>query len=350
MVISAKSKRSIRLYVLVAFLASLANFVDVAANATGFQQMYLRLDRMATSTATGGTICAQPATTGTEAKVIITFPTGFTVNSTAANWTVTTTNLPAGSTAWPSIGTATNVTGQIVTFPSGDLTVGTLYCFNFVGTSTLTTPSSAGNSLKGNLVTQTSANAQMDQTYYGLSIITNDQIVVTATVPPIFIFTLDSNADTFPTDLDPTLVNSTSGRLVTITTNSKGGWITWAKDSQQGLYSTTTNYKINTSGTVDGAPSTLTAGTEGYVLDTNITLDAAAGCTVNIDPEYNGTGVTQGGTFSANYQPIASCTGASPATANGDQITLIERATISGATPAGPDYSDIITVVAAGNF
>lgn len=350
MELSSNSKRSIRIYVLVAFLASLTNFVDIAANATGFQQMYLRLDRLKTSTTTGGTICAQPATTGTEAKVIIAFPTGFAVNSTAANWTTTTTNLPAGSTAWTGIGTASNVTGQVVTFPSGDLTVGTLYCFNFVGTSTLTTPAAAANSLKGNLVTQTSASVDMDQTFYGLSIITNDQIIVTATVPPIFIFTLDSNADTFPADLDPTIVNSTSGRLVTITTNSKGGWITWAKDSQQGLYSPTTNYKINTSGIVDATPSTVVAGTEGYVLDTNITLDAASGCTVNIDPEYNGAGVNQGGTFSANYQPIASCTGASPATANGDQISLIERATISGATPAGPDYADIITVVAAGNF
>ncbi len=350
MVFSSNSKRSIRIYVLVAFLASLTNFVDVAAYATGFQSMYLRLDRMATSTATGGTVCAQPATTGTEAKALLTFPTGFGVNTTATNWTTTTTNLPAGSTAWTGIGTATNVTGQVVTFPSGDLTVGTLYCFNFVGTSTLTTPASAGNSLKGNLVTQTAASAQMDQTYFGLSIITNDQITVTAVVPPIFIFTLDSNADTFPTDLDPTLVNSTSGRLVTITTNSKGGWITWAKDTQQGLFSPTTNYKINTSGTVDGTPSTVTPGTEGYVLDTNITLDAAGGCTVGIAAEYNGTGVNQGGTFSANYQPIASCTGASPATANGDQISLVERATISGSTPAGPDYADIITVVAAGNF
>jgi hypothetical protein len=31
-------------------------------------------------------------------------------------------------------------------------------------------------------------------------------------------------------------------------------------------------------------------------------------------------------------------------------ITLIERANIRGSTPAGTDYSDIITVVAAGNF
>jgi hypothetical protein len=347
---SSKSNRSIRVYAVIALLASLTNFVDIAAHATGFQQMYLRLDRLATSTTTGGLVCAQPTTTNTEAKVLLTFPTGFTVNGTAANWTVTTTNLPTGATAWTGITTATNVTGQVVTFGSGDLTVGTLYCFNFAASNTLTNPATAGNSLKGNIVTQTSGSVVMDQTYYGLSIISDDTITVTAVVPPIFIFTLDANADTFPSDLDPATVNSTAGRLVTITTNSKGGWITWAKDSQQGLYSSTTNYKINTSGTVDGTPSTVVPGAEGYVLDTNITLDAAGGCTVNIAGEYNGTGANQGGTFSSLYQPIASCTGASPATANGDQISLIERATIAGSTPAGGDYSDIITVVAAGNF
>jgi hypothetical protein len=69
-----------------------------------------------------------------------------------------------------------------------------------------------------------------------------------------------------------------------------------------------------------------------------------------IDAEYNGSGSNQGGTLSANFQPIAACTGASPATANGDVITLIERAAIAGATPAGTDYTDIITVVGAGNF
>lgn len=137
---------------------------------------------------------------------------------------------------------------------------------------------------------------------------------------------------------------------MSITTNSKGGWIAWAKDSQQGLYSATSNYKINTSGLIDGTPSTLAAGAEGYGLDTNITTDAAGGCTVSIAGEYNGVGTNQVGTFSANYQPIATCGGAAPATANGDQISLVERATISGSTPAAPDYSDIITVVAAGNF
>ena len=329
-------------------------FTGVAhASPPQFQQSYVRLDRLEATTATGGTICADPKTTATEAGFEITFPTqvgtDFSVSTTVANWTVSTTNLPASSTAWPGIGTATGVTGHTVTFPSSDLTVGTMYCFNFSGVNTLIN-GSAGNSLTGIMHTLDGSNAVIDETNYAVAIVANDQIVVSAVVPPTFVFSLSGNTDNFGGNLDPTLVKSSSGRQISVTTNAKGGWIGWVKDSQQGLYSTAANYKIPTAGVIDGAPSTLVAGTEGYVLDTDLTTDAAGGCTVAIDPEYNGIGTAQGGTLSANFQPYASCTGAAPATSNGDVVTMIERVAIAGGTPAGSDYSDIITVVAAGNF
>lgn len=331
-------------------------FTSVAQAAPPFSAAYLRLDRLAASTATGGTICAQPATTATEAAFEITFPTqtptDFSVNSTASNWTVSTTNLPAGSTAWPSIATASAVSGHTVTFPSGDLTVGTLYCFNFTGTNTLTTGSS-GNSQTGFMHTLTAGSAVIDETNYAVAIINDDQIVVSAVVPPTFVFTLSGNTDTFPSNLDPTQVKSTAGRNVSVTTNAKGGWIGWIKDQYQGLYSATANYTIPTAGTVDGTPSTLTNNSEGFVVDADLVTDAAGGCTVTIDPEYDGaTGSpsVEGGTLSANFQPFVSCTGTPPATSNGDVVSLVERASIAGGTPAGSDYTDVLTVVAAGNF
>jgi hypothetical protein len=58
-----------------------------------------RLDRLKASTTTGGTVCAKPQTATTETDVQVT-SFGFTVNSTAGNWTVTTTNLPSGAAAW----------------------------------------------------------------------------------------------------------------------------------------------------------------------------------------------------------------------------------------------------------
>ncbi len=313
-----------------------------------FQQAYLRIDRMAASTTTGGTVCAEPNTAGTEADVQVTFPTGFTVNSTAANWTVTTTNLPSGATAWVSIGTATAVSGQTVTFPSGDLVVGTLYCFNFAASSTLTT-STAGNDKTGTITTRTSGPATIDSSQYATSVISNDQIVVSAVVPSTFTFALSGNTDSFTSDLSTT-TTSTSGRTVTIATNAASGWVAWVKSLNAALNSGSTGATIATAGSVDNSPTDLTSAT-GYVLDVNVTTDSGTGTgTVsqasNYGAEYNGTNTTSGGTLSTTFQPIAAADG----TTDGDVLTLIERAKISAVQQAANDYTDTLTVVAAGRF
>lgn len=332
-----------------------------------FGLLFFRQTRMLAITPTGGTICAKtPASgVGTETNVAITFPTAaigtdFVVNANPANWTITTTNLPAGAVAWPGIGTATTVAGKVVTFPSTALAINTQYCFNFSGVNTLTN-GAAANSYKGFVTTLDVTSTPVMETKYGIAVVDGttkfDQYTVTATVPPIFIFFLETTADTFPADLDPATVSASGGVKFDITTNAKGGWIAWVKDSQQGLYSATSNYTIPTTGTVDGLPSVLVAGTEGYVLASKVLIDAAGGCTVAPDPEYDPTNgvplanqARAGGTFSANFQPVASCTGVPPSTSNGDVVQLSEKVAISGGTPAGSDYTDIITVVAAGNF
>ena len=141
----------------------------------------VRIDRTAISRSTGGLVCATPESTGIETQIQIVFPTGFTVNPTASNWTVTTTNLPTGSVALPGIDTASAVEGQIVTFPSNDLSTGTEYCFNFSSSSTLTTPSSTGGYV-GILRTMNASNQVVDYHAFGISIVTNDSINVTAMV------------------------------------------------------------------------------------------------------------------------------------------------------------------------
>jgi hypothetical protein len=183
-------------------------------------------------------------------------------------------------------------------------------------------------------------------------VIADDQVVVSAVVPPNFIFSLGGNTDAFTGNLDPQNIVSTTGVTYSVTTNAKAGWISWIKSQYQGLNSATAGYTINSAGAVNGTPTTLVANsaTEDYVLDADLITDAAGGCTVTIDPEYNGASTSEGGTLSANFQPSASCGGAAPATSNGDTVKLIERATIAGGTPAGSDYTDVITVVAAGNF
>lgn len=316
-----------------------------------FTKAFVRLDRMKASTATGGRVCAQPATVGTEVDVQVVFPTGFTVNATAANWTVTTTGLDTGQTAWPGINTATAVSGQMVTFPSTDLTVGTFYCFNFSATNTLTNPAASPN-LTGTITSRATGPATIDQSSYAVAVIDEDQITVTATVPPTFSFSIasctsGSCTDAFTADLSTTAVRTTTGKAITINTNAASGWIAWVKDSQQGLRSTTQSYTIatTTAGTSCATAHTLTAGTEGYGLDVNLTTNGAGGGTPSIDVNYDCAANDAGG-LSASFLPIASSNGG----ADGDVITLIEKAAISNLTKAATDYQDIITVVGAGNF
>jgi hypothetical protein len=353
-----------RIVFVIALLVSIVTQLlpSEALAATGFASAYLRLDRMKVSTATGGLLCTTPSSAGagTEAKVIVRFPSTYTLSTTTTDWTATTTNLPSGATAWPNITSATiTVSGQNVTWDTtatGDLTSGAaLYCFNFGTTTTpLTHPGSAADSEQANVETQTTGSVQINYTEIALGTIADDQIVVTAVVPPTFVFAFTGTTVDFNGNLSPTAVKESDSVTGTITTNAKSGWIAWAKDtdrnpSAQGLRSATAAYTIPTAGTVDGTPSVLTSGTEGYVLDVD-TVDAASGCTAATAAEYNGTGASDGGTFSRFFQPISSCTGGSPGTANGDTITLKERVAISGATPAATDYTDTITVVAAGNF
>jgi hypothetical protein len=240
----------------------------------------------------------------------------------------------------------------VVTWTTGNLTTAIPYCFNFTGTSTLTTAASAANNQQAQLTVEDGSSAVLYQTNLALSNIADDQIVVSAVVPPTFVFALSGNTDSFSGNLDPATIMASAGRTASVTTNAKGGWIGWVKDSQQGLHSASASYTIPTAGTVDGTPSTLATNSEGYVLDSILTTDAAGGCTVAVDPEYNGGLATtaQGGTLSATFQPFAACTGTPPATSNGDVITLVEKVSIAGGTPAGSDYTDTITVVAAGNF
>ncbi len=309
-------------------------------HAANFQQAYARFDRMKASVTGNVLIVVKPATVATEGKLLVTFPAGFTV---AASPTVNTTGLPTGVTALPGSITVAGA-GQVATISSvTDLTVGTLYGVNI---ATGITNSTAGT-YTTTIATQTSGAAAIDSTDVATRIITDDQIVVSAVVPPSFSFTLSGNTDAFTGNLDSSGIVSTAGKTVTIATNASQGWICWVKSANAGLTSATTSQTIATAGSIDGSPSTLSTGTNGYVLDTDLTTDNATGTgTVVIDPEYNGIGTSSGGTLSSSFQPVASANG----TSAGDVITLIERSAISAVAAAAADYTDTLTVIGAGRF
>jgi len=165
------------------FITLLFIFFKPAEALASFDNLFVRLDNQTASTQISGTLCAKPslATAGIENKVIITFPSDFTISSNASNWTTNVSNLPSGSTAWPLSGsTASSVSGQSVTFSSGDLTLDTLYCFRF--TSTLSQTGGVMNDDNGEVVTKDASNSTIDSTNYALSIVANDQVNVTAGV------------------------------------------------------------------------------------------------------------------------------------------------------------------------
>lgn len=313
-------------------------------------------------------------------------------------------------TAWPHIGaTASSVTAGVantsggkVAFDFSDasgftLSSGTMYCFHFTSVNTLTNsdPVPSGATIDGTVRVIDNTPLTVQETNYSTSIISDDTITVTAIVPPNFKLSLSSNADTFGTTsrLTTSAINISNGVNFTVETNAKGGWIAWVKDTDRsggtapnnvsGLYSATANYTI-ASGPVGGAGITVgdnqpevlpTAGkAEGYLLDADVITDAAGGCTfpdntgntplpgsaVGTSPDYDGDGVTtgtapnqvtrSGGTLSRIFQPVAECNGTPPATSNGDVVKLTEKVTIAGGTPAGSDYTDVLTLVAAGQF
>lgn len=153
--------------------------------AQGFNNAYLRLANQSANSALSGTVCAQPSSSGAgvESKVVVIFPSNFTISQNTSNWTTNTTNLPAGSTAWPGIGSAaTSVSGKGVTFASSDLTANVVYCFNFAGTSSTT--GSAGNNQSGSIATQKSNGQTIDLTAYAVSITNSNKINITASVDP----------------------------------------------------------------------------------------------------------------------------------------------------------------------
>jgi hypothetical protein len=314
------------------------------AQAASLTEVSVRFDRMKTSQATTGTVCAMPASTATEADVQVEFPTGYTLGI-AATFTVSTTNLawPTGGTAWPSIATATNVTSQTVTFPSGDLTPGTLYCFNWTNTAAVAVKGSATASNTGSVSTRTSGPAVIDTEGYSTASIADDEIVVTATVPSVFSFALSGNTDPLGTLSSTAIVSSPTPRTATVNTNAKNGWMVWAKDLNTGLTSASASNTI--ASTTPGTNSTLSTGVTGYNMGATSSQVGGTG-TITVAAPFVGTGAGQGGGLDTTLRTVASSDG----TADTAVLTLENNVSISPTVAAASDYTDTITVIGAGLF
>jgi hypothetical protein len=347
--------------VLVIFLVSFFFFNTAKpAEAFSLRGTFMRLDRMGASAPLSGTTCAKisdPATNGTEGKVVVTFPSDFTLSTTPGNWTINTAPTNGwptiGGTTAPWVGTGTTAMAadngaKTVTFASADLSsTAPWYCFNFTGASSTT--GAAGIDKTGSIATQTSGSGAIDTGNYATSIITNDQITVTATVPPNFSLALGGGGTApFTANLSSSSIVSTSGNSATLITNANNGWIAWVKSANAALSSASVSSTVPTAGSYP-AISDLDSVT-GYVLDCDITTDSATAGTGTVSftgaGGYNGLDATQGGALTTSFQPLATANGVT----DGDVLTLYARAKVNAIQKAANDYTDILTVVAAGLF
>lgn len=318
-----------------------------AANATWG---LVRLDRMkAQAVATGGTVCLNPSASDTSVtSVAVVFSdgdgstTGFTVG-TGASMIASVTNLPAfgqypgtTATAFPGInGVTPTIGGHTATYTvaSTSLTAGTVYCFNFG--AGLTPRTTAASDLTGSITTDGSPG---ETATYATATVSSDQIAVTATVPAMFNFSLSGGSATFGT-LSASTVTSQSV-TAQIGTNAKTGWVTWVKNSSNGLYSTVQSSGIAVPAGSYGTVYDL-ASTTGYVLD----VDTGTG-SPTVDTAYDGNSITKGGIMQSSFKQVAFKTTAG---AN-DTVVLNFRAKISATQAAATDYADTVTVAAAGEF
>src|ERR1035437_9920039 len=189
-------------FLLLFFLLSVGFLVKVPkTEASSFANAYVRLSQQTANAFLSGTICAQPsaASAGTENKILINFPSDFSISNSTNNWSSNVSRIPSGANPWPNISShATAVSGQTVTFYSTDLTADALYCFNF--SSIQSTTGDSGSDKTGTLTTKNSSNTTIDSATYALAIIDSSQIAVTATVPP--------NASYLPISLESTTTGS----------------------------------------------------------------------------------------------------------------------------------------------
>lgn len=343
----ASKGRKVSVYSFSLVLALTAVFVGLQSSqayAGTLSAAMVRFDRMKISQTTTGTVCAKPATTATEATVQVSFPTGYTLGA-AATFTVNTTNTawPTGGTAWPGINTASNVTGQVVTFASTDLTVGTLYCFNWANPAAVTVKSSATGTNTGTITTRDSVPATIDSASFSTQSVTDDQIGVQASVAQAFTFALSANSDNLGALTTGAVATSPTPRTVTVNTNSGAGWMVWARNAATGLVSPSTSATIGS--TTPGTNSTLAAGTEGYNMGVTTSQTSGTG-SPSVPAPFVGSAAGQGGGLDTSLRLITSSAG----TANNAVMTLKNNAAISSTTTAAADYADTITVVGAGMF
>ena len=272
---SSKRQKQKKLAIaIIAILFTISNLIVSfsPAHAAAFTEFSIRPSRVEVSiTDVSFLIKANAVTVATEDGVQVTFGTGYTVDGTPANITVSTASVSSWdaecTNAWPGINTATAVAGQVVSFPGSDLTVGQTYCF--IITAGIDNPGSIGQ-YPISVATRAAA-ADVDTGSMSLPIVDDDEVVITASVTSFVRcdVTTTSGADN-AIALGPqaygALTSSTDDIQIQGGTNATEGmaWYYRSDSANNGLYSTSTTSLLD-GPTAESTLSTTTADCTGAV-------------------------------------------------------------------------------------
>jgi hypothetical protein len=307
-------------------------------NASGASAIIFSFRTSATNTGNTLTI-SLPTYTGGANGTIAGSPTYATTYNSATCTSIT--GASASVPGSPPTVSGNSVTGLFTFSSITAYTANTTYCGVITGAIT-SNPTAAPTSTTAVITAGTDS-----ATSQGIYIVANDQVVVSATVPPAFSMAIaGGGTDTFTANLSSGAIRGTNGVAVTINTNATTGWSLWGSDGTTGIRSTTQSHTIPS--LTPGSNGTLTIGTENYLSGlpaAGITQGSGAG-TTSASVAYASSGLGNGSGLDTVPRKMASSTG----TANGAIVTVYEYAAISGITPAAGDYSDTITLVGAGSF
>jgi len=316
--------------------------------------LYDKLNRLKVSTASGVThrLVFKPATNvsggATTNLVIVTFPKndGTSFVATAGSLTLATSSCATDETATGLPVGAGSASGTLSAGANGDqlqiwgmdnLTAGTTYCVDISGnTAVLGTASSTGSRAASVSTYDSDGGSAIDTGQFAVSIITNDQVTVTATVDPSITFTLLAGGSTLNLGtLTPSAINTASSSVQT-NTNAAYGYTTTVLYNNKLRIDVTNDINDTASGTVD----------VGYELYGMSTTDSSQ--TILTDTEANCT--TPGAAkiasgLSTSAQTIA---GATTGPVN-ETNSYCLAASVDSSTSAG-NYSHILTFISTAKF
>jgi hypothetical protein len=320
--------------------------------------LYVRFDRQSAAATLGGVVCLNTGTTATESKVIVNFPSTFTLGA-LGSWTVDTTagNLPSGATQWPTIGgpTVVDTATNAAIFTSGNLTTGLNNCFHFTSAGNV---GATGNDKAGQVITSNvtgGLTTNIDNGVWATSIVagTNgEQVAVTATISGTFTFALSPTTAIYGQTLPLGVMTSAAGGSTApnqiqanLITNAHNGYLAWIKSANAALSSAQTSGSVpSVSASKDLASNT---GYGVFAYSGTATIPSPFFTNGVGTPPTNGNGTLVGQVHSTQFDQISS---ESPGPISSHTFNVGVRARLTGSEPPATDYTDTLTLIASGNF